>query len=80
MKKVLSLIAVAGMFAFIACGPSAEEKEAMDKARKDSIEQVEKARQDSIAMSADMEKARQDSMAKAQENAADTAHKAEEKH
>lgn len=76
MKKVLSLIAVAGMFAFIACGPSAEEKEAMDKARKDSIDQVEKARQDSIAQSAEMEKARQDSMAAAQ--SADTTKKTEE--
>ena len=69
MKKVLSLIAVAGMFAFVACGPSAEEKEAMDKARQDSIETVEKARQDSIAQAAEMEKARQDSMAAAQASA-----------
>ena len=31
MKKVLSLIAIAGMFAFVACGPSAEEKAKMEE-------------------------------------------------
>ena len=43
MKKVLSLIAIAGMFAFVACGPSAEEKAKMEERAK----QI----QDSIATS-----------------------------
>ncbi|MEI6695231.1 MAG: hypothetical protein WCO13_04095 [Bacteroidota bacterium] len=38
MKKLLSVIAVAGMFAFVACGPSAEQKQAAaDKIIADSI-------------------------------------------
>ena len=37
MKKVLSLIAIATMFAFVACGPSAEENAAKEKATQDSI-------------------------------------------
>jgi len=37
MKKVLSTLLVAGMFAFYACGPSAEEKAATEKATQDSI-------------------------------------------
>ena len=36
MKKVLSIALLAGMFAFYACGPSAEEKAAADKASQDS--------------------------------------------
>ena len=32
MKKVLTLVAVAGMFSFYACGPSAEEIAAKEKA------------------------------------------------
>ena len=43
MKKVLSLVAVATMFAFVACGPSAEEKAAMEKAKQDSIAAYESA-------------------------------------
>lgn len=50
MKKILTLIIVAGMMTFISCGPSAKEK-----AEKDSIAKVEKA-----------EKAKQDSVAKAE--------------
>ncbi len=57
MKKLLYLAAFAGMFAFVACGPSAEEKAkaeakriADSTAKADSINQViEKARLDSIA-------------------------------
>jgi len=37
MKKVLSTLMVAGMFAFYACGPSAEDKAAAEKATQDSI-------------------------------------------
>ena len=58
MKKAIALFLVAGMFTFVACGPSAKEKEAKEKARLDSI------RQDSIA------KARvADSIAKAEREA-----------
>jgi hypothetical protein len=75
MKKVLTLVAVAGMFAFYACGPSAEEKAAREKAVADSIRMVAEA--DSIAAAqqaaADAEKARQDSIAAAQQAAADSA-------
>ena len=35
MKKVFAMFVVAGMVAFVACGPSAEEK--AEKARQDSI-------------------------------------------
>ncbi|MFZ4740114.1 MAG: hypothetical protein ACOYLE_03000 [Bacteroidales bacterium] len=50
MKKLLSVIAVAGMFAFVACGPSAEEKAAAERKIQDSIAQVEQTRiADSIA-------------------------------
>ena len=41
MKKVLTLIAIAGMTAFYACGPSAEEKAAMEQKRQDSIAAAE---------------------------------------
>lgn len=44
MKKVLTLVAVATMFAFVACGPSAEEKAAKEKATQDSIAAVEAAK------------------------------------
>ena len=37
MKKILGLALIAGMFAFTACGPSAEEKAAAEKATADSI-------------------------------------------
>jgi hypothetical protein len=41
MKKVFTLVAVAGMFTFVACGPSAAELEAKAKATADSIAAVE---------------------------------------
>jgi len=44
MKKLLTLVAVAGMFTFVACGPSAEEKAAKEKAQQDSIAAVEAAK------------------------------------
>jgi hypothetical protein len=77
MKKVLTTLMIAGVFAITSCGPSAEEKAAMDKARQDSIDKVQKEMNDSIEMAnkaamekaqadsaaaADMEKARMDSM------------------
>ncbi len=43
MKKLFTLVAVASMFTFVACGPSAEEKAAKDKAIQDSISAVEAA-------------------------------------
>ena len=36
MKKVFTLVAVAAMFTFVACGPSAEEKAAAEKKIADS--------------------------------------------
>lgn len=34
MKKVFTLVAVASMFTFVACGPSAEEQAKLDEAKK----------------------------------------------
>ncbi len=76
MKKLASLMLVAGTLVFVACGPSAEQ---LEKVRQDSIAKAdsiaavqaeiqaakEKAIQDSI--SAAQEKVRQDSIAKAEE-------------
>ena len=81
MKKLLTVFAVAGMFTFIACGPSAEEKQKAEQARQDSIKAaedaakaVEQARQDSIKKVEEAaqaaEQARQDSIKKAEEEAA----------
>ena len=39
MKKLVQLLVVAGMFSFIACGPSASEK--AEKAKQDSIRQAD---------------------------------------
>lgn len=44
MKKLFTLVAVAGMFTFVACGPSAEELAAKAKATADSIAAVESAK------------------------------------
>lgn len=43
MKKVLFTILSAGFIALVACGPSAEEKAAAEKAMQDSIAQAEQA-------------------------------------
>jgi len=76
MKKVLSLITASCFALLIACGPSAEEKAAAEKARQDSINQVmEQMKADSISR-AMMEKAREDSMAMVMR--ADSIAKAEE--
>ncbi len=37
MKKVFSTLLVAGVIALVACGPSAEDKAAAEKAAQDSI-------------------------------------------
>lgn len=85
MKKVLTLVAVAGMFSFIACGPSAEEIAAKEKAKQDSIAAVEAQKAAEEAAKAAEEaakaaeeakqKAIQDSIAKAAEEAAAKASK-----
>ena len=64
MKKILSLVLVAGFTALIACGPSAEEKAAAEKARQDSINVVmaQMAADSMNAAQALLEKARQDSI------------------
>ena len=71
MKKILGLALIAGMFAFTACGPSAEEKAAAEKAVQDSIAAAEaqKAAEEEAARA---EQAMQDSIAAAAA-AADTA-------
>lgn len=75
MKKLFSLLVLAGMASLVACGPSAEELAAKEKAKQDSIAKaqreiaiadsiaaVEKAKADSIAA---VEKAKADSIAAA---------------
>ena len=75
MKKVLSIIAIAGMFAFVACGPSAEEKAKMEQAKQDSIAASEAA---NAEMEAAKAQATADSMAAASA-ATDTTKKMEVK-
>jgi hypothetical protein len=71
MKKVALLMLSAGMLAFVACGPSAEEKAASEKLIADSIAAVDAARvQDSIAQ---VEKMVNDSLAAVAKMAADSA-------
>ncbi len=74
MKKLFSLFVIAGMAALIACGPSAEEKAAKEKAKQDSIAAAQKKIDDSIAavqqkiddsIAAVKEQAKQDSIANA---------------
>ena len=79
MKKSFLLILSGCMATLIACGPSAEEKAAAEKARQDSINAVQaKITEDSIqAAMAIMEKHRQDSIAMAA--AADSIAKAQAK-
>ncbi len=69
MKKVLSLLLVAGMASIIACGPSAEEKAAAEKAIQDSIANVEKMQADSLAA---VEMAAQEAAAAAEKMVADS--------
>jgi DNA-binding protein H-NS len=60
MKKVFLSAIVAGMMAMVACGPSAEEKAAAEKAKQDSIAAVEAAKAETEAAAA---KATADSIA-----------------
>lgn len=77
MKKVFALLLVAGMFAVVSCGPSAEQKAKAEQATKDSIAKIETAKADSIATAA---KAVQDSINLVAETAkADSIKAAEEK-
>jgi hypothetical protein len=66
MRKLASLLVVAGMVAFVACGPSAEQL--AEQARLDSLKQdsIAKAQADSVAKVAAIEKAKQDSIAAAE--------------
>lgn len=65
MKKIQSILLVAFIATMVSCGPSADEKAAMEKAIQDSIAVVQKAYDDSLeaAASMAMEKVRQDSIA-----------------
>ena len=67
MKKLFTLVAVASMFTFVACGPSAAELEAKAKATADSIAAVESAK---AAEEAAMMQAAADSTAKFAEDEA----------
>ena len=64
MKKLLSLLVVAGTMFIVACGPSAEEQ-AAEQARLDSLMQDSIAKVEEAAKAAEM--AKQDSIAKAAE-------------
>jgi len=71
MKKVLSIALVAGMFSFISCCQSQQEKDAAEKAKQDSIAAA--MAQDSMAAAAAAASAMVDTAA------ADTAAKMEAK-
>ncbi len=43
MKKSLSIVAIAGMAFLVACGPSAEQKAAAEKAKADSVKAAHSA-------------------------------------
>jgi hypothetical protein len=49
MKKLNFLLIASAMFAFVACGPSAEEIAEKEKAVQDSIAAVEAAKEQAIA-------------------------------
>jgi len=68
MKKLFSLLVIAGLATLIACGPSAEEKAAAEKKKQDSIAAVQKAIDDSIAAA---QQAIDDSIAVAKQQAYD---------
>jgi len=67
MKRLLQLFVVAGMLAFVACGPSAEEM--AEKAKQDSIRMADSTKRatDSIAEIQAKEKVKADSLAKVAE-------------
>jgi protein involved in sex pheromone biosynthesis len=70
MKKILGLAIIAGVFSLSACGPSAEEKAAAEKAVQDSIAAAEAQLQ--AAEEAARAQAVQDSLNAAAAAAADT--------
>ena len=73
MKKLLSLLAIAGLFSLVACGPSKEEMEKAEKAKADSLAKVA-ADSAAAAQQAAMDKMKADSMAAVQAKmAADSA-------
>ncbi len=63
MKKVLTFATAVSMLAFIACGPSAEEKAKADKHIKDSLTADSTSKAQAKAMA--MQKMKDDSIAKA---------------
>lgn len=66
MKKVLSLIAIAGLAAsVVACGPSKEEQEKAAKAKEDSA-RIADSTAKAAELAAAAEKAAQDSIANAE--------------
>jgi len=62
MKKLVTFATAAGLLAFIACGPSAEDKAKMEKAKADSMHMADSMKAAQAAM---MMKAKADSAAKA---------------
>jgi len=54
MKKTLSILTIAGMAFLVACGPSAEQKAAAEKAKTDSLDAIK--RTDSLNMVAKKQK------------------------
>ncbi|HBX52239.1 MAG: hypothetical protein A2275_13530 [Bacteroidetes bacterium RIFOXYA12_FULL_35_11] len=66
MKKLSSLLLVAGTLAFVACGPSAEE---LEKKRQDSIATADSIAAVEAEVQAAKEKAIQDSIAAVAEKA-----------
>ncbi len=50
MKKLLTIATAAGFLAFIACGPSAEDKAKMEKAKADSTHMADSMKASQAAM------------------------------
>jgi hypothetical protein len=48
MKKVFTLVAVASMFSFVACGPSEEEKAKIEEAAKKQMDSIFNAASQSL--------------------------------
>jgi hypothetical protein len=71
MKKLLALVLVAGMVAFVSCGPSKKDQEAKEKAKQDSIKAAEKAKKEADSLASvekekrKLDSLKQDSIAKA---------------
>jgi hypothetical protein len=76
MKKLLFIVAIAGVASLIACGPSAEQKAAMEKAKADSVAAAHS--KDSL-MQASKKQHMDDSIKAAQMKVADTTKPAESK-